>query len=312
MKIHQGIHNLEPFTHTVLTIGTFDGIHLGHQKIIATLRSIAQEKNYETAVFTFYPHPRKVIHNELKKIQLIYSQEEKMAKLEKLGIDHVVVQAFTPEFAEITATEFVEEILLKRLKVKTIVVGYDHQFGKNREGNIAFLKQMASIHDFEVLEISAQEVNENNVSSSKIRIAIEEGNIEAAASYLGEAFSLKGEVVTGKQLGRTIGFPTANIRVDDPEKIIPRRGVYACKAQLADGRCIPSIVNIGIAPTVDTDGMTKIEAHLIDFQGDLYGQSITLDFLASIRDEKKFDNVENLIQQIKQDEVFARQYFSIA
>jgi len=236
MKIFQGFEALEEIKNPVLTIGTFDGVHLGHQKIIQQLNAEAEKIGGESVLFTFYPHPRMVLYPDTHGLKLIQTQVEKIDKLRRIGLDNVIVHPFTKEFSRLTAIEFVRDYLVNRLHVKKLVIGYDHQFGKNREGSLEFLLEVCETYGFEVIEIGAQEIDEVNVSSTKIRNAIQSGEMALAESYLGEPFELYGKVIEGEALGRQIGFPTANLDVESDIKLIPATGVYAVNVLLNDGR----------------------------------------------------------------------------
>ena len=310
MKIYTNFDEIGRIPNPVLTIGTFDGVHVGHQKIIEQLNHRAEEVGGESVLFTFFPHPRMVIHPMSHGIKLIQTQEEKIEKLARLGLKHLIVFPFTREFSELTADEFVSQFLVAKLHVHTIIVGYDHQFGKNREGNLQFLQSRASKYGFLVEEISAQEINDVNISSSKIRTALAKGDISTTNHYLNESFELSGTVVHGNKLGRTIGFPTANICVDDPLKLIPGNGVYGVKVTLENGELHTGMMNIGTRPTLDASMTTHIEVHLFDFSGDIYNQKIRVSLIERVREEQKFANVEALKQQLAQDEIFVRTSFS--
>ena len=310
MNIFQGFEELGNIPNPVLTIGTFDGVHQGHQKIIDRLNEEAEMIGGESVLFTFYPHPRMVLYPENHGLRLIQTQAEKIDKLRRIGMKNVIVHPFTREFSRLTAIEFVRDYLVNRLKVKKLVIGYDHQFGKNREGSISFLKEVCETYDFEVIEISAQEVNEVNISSTKIRGAIMEGNMQLAASYLGNPFELHGKVVHGNAMGRSIGFPTANIDIESEIKLIPKIGVYAVHVVLSDGQFYEGMLNIGIRPTIANHDNLSIEVNLFDFKGDLYGQYLTVQFLSRFRDEMKFDSVNDLKEQLETDEENIRSYFS--
>ena len=264
MNEYQDFHSIEKIHHPVITIGTFDGVHIGHQKIIKQLNEEAEKVNGESVLFTFYPHPRMVLYPESHGIKLIQTQEEKLAKLQKMGLKNCIVFPFTFEFSRMTALEFVRDFLVNKLHVKKLVIGYDHQFGKNREGSIQFLKDICDTYDFEVIEIPAQDIDEVNVSSTKIRDAILKGNIEKANDYLGDLFELSGTVVKGNQLGRTIGYPTANIVLNSELKLIPGNGVYAVRV-LVRGTWFDGMMNIGMRPTVSSNGGRTIEVNIFDF-----------------------------------------------
>ena len=309
MRIFKGLEGVEKIKKPVITIGTFDGVHLGHQKIIENLVQKAKEVGGESVLMTFSPHPRMVLFPDSHNLQLIQTEAEKMNKLGTTGIENCIVFPFTFEFSRLSAMEFVRDILVNTLNIDTIIIGYDHQFGRNREGNIHYLQEVSNIYDFHAVEIPAQEIDAVNVSSTKIRRAILEGEIELANQYLGNPYILSGEVIKGNQLGRTIGFPTANIQVEDTTKIIPGNGVYLVKIYHKNSLLI-GVMNIGTRPTVSDKTENRIEIHIFDFNEDLYGQQLEVEVLKKVRDEKKFDSIEQLSQQIEQDTLFARQYFS--
>ena len=310
MKIYTNFDEIGDIPNPVLTIGTFDGVHVGHQKIIEQLNQRAKEVGGESVLFTFFPHPRMVIHPTNHGIKLIQTQEEKIEKLARLGLKHLIVFPFTKAFSELTAKEFVAQFLVAKLHVNTIIVGYDHQFGKNREGNLQFLESCAINFGFSVQEISAQEINDVNISSSKIRIALEKGDISTTNHYLNEPFELRGTVVHGNKLGRTIGYPTANICVDDPLKLIPGNGVYGVRVTLENGEVQEGMMNIGIRPTIDNSLSTHIEVHLFDFSKDIYNQKIRVSLIERVRNEQKFADVNTLKHQLATDEIFVRTFFS--
>jgi riboflavin kinase/FMN adenylyltransferase len=309
MRIFKGLEGVEKIKKPVITIGTFDGVHLGHQKIIENLVQKAKEVGGESVLMTFSPHPRMVLFPDSHNLQLIQTEAEKMNKLGTTGIENCIVFPFTFEFSRLSAMEFVRDILVNTLNIDTIIIGYDHQFGRNREGNIHYLQEVSNIYDFHAVEIPAQEIDAVNVSSTKIRRAILEGEIELANQYLGNPYILSGEVIKGNQLGRTIGFPTANIQVEDTTKIIPGNGVYLVKIYHKNSLLI-GVMNIGTRPTVSDKTENRIEIHIFDFNEDLYGQQLEVEVLKKVRDEKKFDSIEQLSRQIEQDTLFARQYFS--
>ncbi len=306
MKVYSGFEALNDIKNPVLTIGTFDGVHVGHQKIIEKLNQIATQVDGESVLFTFFPHPRMIINPLNHGIKLIQSQAEKLEKLEKLGLKHLIIVPFTKEFSEITAYDFVVELLVKKLKINTLIVGYDHQFGKNREGDLTYLVDKGKVFDFNVIEIPAQEINDVNVSSSKIRHALEDGNISVANHYLNESFQLWGKVIHGNKLGRTIGFPTANIEINDPLKLIPGNGVYGVSLRLEDKRMVYGMMNIGIRPTIDDMKSVHIEIHIFDFNEEIYGQNIRIFIHHFIRKEQKFESIDVLKNQLKEDEKITR------
>jgi riboflavin kinase/FMN adenylyltransferase len=309
MRIFYGLEGVDKIKNPVITIGTFDGVHLGHQKIIENLVSKAKELGGESVLMTFSPHPRMVLFPDSHSLQLIQTEEEKMKKLATTGIENCIVFPFTFEFSRLSAMEFVRDILVNTLNIDTIIIGYDHQFGRNREGNIQYLQEVSNIYDFHAVEIPAQEIDAVNVSSTKIRRAILDGDIELANQYLGNPYVLSGIVVQGNQLGRTIGFPTANIQVEDTTKIIPGNGVYLVKINHKNS-LLTGVMNIGRRPTVSDKAENRIEIHIFDFNQDLYGQQLEVEVHKKVRDEKKFDSIEQLSQQIEKDTLFARQYFS--
>jgi len=310
MRIFKGFENITSIPNAVLTIGTFDGVHIGHQKILQQLNEEATKIGGESVLFTFYPHPRMVLFPENHGLKLLQTQDEKRDKLKRFGLQNIIVQPFTLDFSNLTATEFIHLFLIEKLKVKKLVIGHDHQFGKNREGTLEFLKSMAVLYDFEVIEIPAQEIDEVNISSTRIRKAIEEGTIGIANRYLGETFQLNGRVVKGKQLGRTIGFPTANILIDDTIKIIPKNGVYSVAIKNLKGHNYKGMINIGIRPTIGESLKQTIEVNIFDFNDDIYDCNISIELISRIREEQKFESVEQLQAQLKEDEKNCRSYFT--
>ena len=311
MRIFKGIDELGAFKNSVVTIGTFDGAHKGHQKILARLNDRAKETQGESILFTFYPHPRMIVFPENHNLKLIQTIDEKIESLASFGLDNLIIYPFTKEFSRLTAFEFVRDILVEKLKVKILVIGYDHQFGRNREGDLEFLKETAKIFDFDVEEISAEEVQEVNVSSTKIRQSLNNGNIERANEFLGRPFLCTGIVVEGKKLGRELGFPTLNIQVNNNHKILPKDGVYAVQVQIYE-KNLRGMMNIGHNPTVKdfTDQEKKLEVHIFDFDTEIYGAEVKVFFQKFIRDEKTFSNLEELKSQLIQDEKNVRTYFN--
>lgn len=308
MKIFQGFDQLKEITNPVLTIGTFDGVHLGHQKIINQLNDEATKIGGESVLFTFYPHPRMVLYPESHGLKLIQTQAEKVDKLRRMGLQNVIIHPFTKEFSRLSAIEFVRDFLVNQLNVKKLVIGYDHQFGKNREGSIDFLLEVCDTYGFEVIEIAAQEIDEVNVSSTKIRNAITSGDVETANAFLGEPFLVEGTVVEGNALGRELGFPTANLKVESDIKLIPGTGVYAVNVEV-DNVWFAGMMNIGVRPTIDNENTSKIEVHLFDFNDNLYGKSLAVQLLKRCRDEIKFNSLDELKNQLKIDEQTIRTFF---
>lgn len=311
MKIFSEFSSIENIPNPVLTIGTFDGVHIGHQKIIDQLNEEARMIGGESVLFTFFPHPRMVLFPDSHGLQLIQTQEEKLEKLKRMGLQNIIVYPFTYEFSRLTALEFVRDLLVNQLHVRKVVIGYDHQFGKNREGSIEFLKKVATTYDFQVIEIPAQEINEVNVSSTKVRQAILEGDVTKANHFLGEPFQITGTVIHGNALGRTIGYPTANIEVNSPLKLIPGNGVYGVSVQIEDAN-FNGMMNIGVRPTVGGELKRTVEVHIFDFDKDIYDKVITVHFLSKWREEKRFGSLEELKEQLKKDEEAIRNHFVAA
>lgn len=300
MKIY---HSLDQFNarSPVVSIGTFDGLHKGHQLILETLKKRAAEMNGESVVFTFYPHPRIVTSPNESNLRLLTTREEKEALFKKYGIDHLIIYPFDKAFAALNYREFVEQFLVKKMGTQCLVVGYDHKFGKNREGGFEDLKQCADKYGFRIEKMDALSDSGNNISSTKIREALQQGDIKTANYYLGHPFSLHGTVVEGKQLGRKLGFPTANIEASDKYKIIPGYGVYAVNIEISGKQHI-GMLNIGTRPTFNKNADNRsIEVNIFNFSEKIYGEKITLYFVDKIRDEKKFTGVESLVEQLKKD-----------
>jgi len=286
----------------VVTIGTFDGLHLGHRKIIGKLLEIKAKTGLQTLVLTFDPHPRKVLFPAQNDLKLLTKTDEKLHLLQAMGVDICVVFPFSREFAEINPEVYIQEILVKNLKAKYLVIGYDHRFGKNRLGTIETLKAFSNQSTFELEEIPAQDIDSNTISSSKIRHFLEDGAIENAGKFLGFPYFVTGTVTEGKKLGRSMGYPTANIHVDDPEKLIPKTGVYFVKCDI-ENKEYYGMLNIGKNPTTDYDQLTKIEVNIFNFDKEIYHQEIRIHFLSFLRNEKKFDNLQQLTEQLKKDEM---------
>lgn len=302
MSVFYHISELFSLTNSIVTIGTFDGVHLGHQKIIKRLVELKQKQGGEIVLFTFDPHPRKVLFPEQKDLKLITTTQEKCEILKLFGVDYVLVYPFTKEFSKMQAQDYISDIIVKGLKTKTLVIGYDHRFGSNREGTIDTLKELSNIYNFEVEEIPAQEINQLNVSSTRIRKAIEEGDVQTANDFLGYSFFITGTVVKGKQLGRTIGYPTANIFIENADKLIPKIGVYAVNV-IYKGITYQGMLNIGTNPTTDLDNKIKIEVNIFDFSQDIYGETLKIEFVKWIRNEEKFANLDELKQALANDKI---------
>jgi riboflavin kinase/FMN adenylyltransferase len=295
VKIYHGIQAIEPIHKPVVTIGTFDGLHIGHQKVIGELVHTASTVGGKSVVITFFPHPRTVLQPNYD-LRLIISRKEKMKIFEKLGVDVLICLEFTKEFAKTSSEDFIKNYLVEPLHPIKVIIGYDHHFGADRKGNLGFLMEMGKKYAFEVEKIAMQELDETAVSSSKIREAIRHGDMKTATKFLGYNYSISGKVVMGNQLGRTIGFPTANIQPDEPDKIIPEYGVYAVLLEWK-GKLYKGMSNIGIRPTLKVNQLT-IEAHLFDFDQNLYGEEVTLYFLDHTRIEKKFRDLELLRRRL--------------
>jgi len=305
LKIFHSINEFHSDKKTIVTIGTFDGVHLGHAAILKKLTQNTQNETFESTVLTFFPHPRMVLQGK-SDLKLLNTINEKIELLEKIGIDNLIIHPFDEKFAELDAEAFVSTILVDQLRVQKIIIGYDHRFGKNRTANIDDLISFGTQYGFEVEQISAQEIDAISISSTKIRTALEEGDIQLANEYLGYSYFLSGTVVKGKQLGRTIGFPTANISLEEDYKLVPQNGVYVVRAEI-DGKTIYGMMNIGFNPTVQGKQKT-IEVHLFDFDTDIYNRKIQVAILQRIRSEKKFESIELLTKQLEEDRNFSRNY----
>jgi len=298
MKKINGVKNFSINSPSILTLGTFDGVHKGHQKILKKLKYEAKKDNLKSIVLTFFPHPRTVLNPDFN-LKLINTIEERTRLFEKSKIDILITHPFDKNFSELSPDQFVKNILVNKLKIKKILIGYDHRFGKNRTAGFKDLKIFGLKYGFEVIEISVEEKNNVSISSSKIRNSIIEGDIKTAKSYLGYDFSLKGKVVNGNAIGRTIGFPTANLNIDQDYKLIPKNGVYLIRTIL-DGKTVYGMMNIGVKPTLKSKDIS-IEVNLFEWGGDLYGKMIEVFILQYIREEKKFDSLIRLENQIKLD-----------
>lgn len=323
MRIYRNIEEFIPIENAVVTIGTFDGVHIGHQKILNVLKECAQEINGETVLLTFFPHPRMVLQSEDDSLRLINTIDEKIHRLAKNGIDHLIITPFTKEFSQQSPEEYIRDVLINKIGTKKIVIGYDHRFGKDRSGSFKDLLHFAPVFEYEVKEIGEQDINDVAVSSTKIREALIKGEVETANCYLGYPFELTGTVVMGEQIGRNLGFPTANIDIPETYKLIPAYGIYAVEVAIIH----PELTNsseyivkedvfsykgmgyIGTRPTVN--GNTRsIEVNLFDFNEDLYGKTLRVKILHFVRHDIRYESLEDMQKQIAADEVKIRSLFS--
>ncbi len=307
LKLFHSINDFQSTKKTILTLGTFDGVHIGHKKILERITQNTENGKYESLVLTFFPHPRMVLQ-EKSEIKLLNTIAEKSKLLEETGIENLVIHPFNESFSRLTAEEFVHSILVDQFHIQKIIIGHDHRFGRNRTANIDDLIAFGTEYGFEVEQISAQEIQDVSVSSTKIRRALDEGNITLANDYLGYAYFLSGEVIKGKQLGRTIGFPTANIHIEEDYKKIPKNGVYIVKTIIKEKEVF-GMMNIGFNPTVNGDKKT-IEVHLFEFDADIYGQKLEISLLEYIREEQKFGSLDLLTEQLNLDKKTALDFVS--
>lgn len=300
MEVIRDIADFPHLSFPVVTSGTFDGVHIGHQKILRRVIERAKEKNGQSVVITYWPHPRLVLFPDDNKLRLLSTIEERIEQLRSFGIDYLLIIPFTKEFSRTSSRTFITDILVKALNTKLLVIGYDHRFGKNREGSFENLKARSAQYGFEVEEIPRQDIDDVGVSSTKIRKALENGDIETANLYLGRRYSLSSVVVEGDKIGRTLGFPTANLAIPEAPKLIPANGVYAVYASV-EGVKYPAMMNIGLRPTVAGKSLT-LEVHILDFNKDIYGKSVTVEFVEHLRNEKMFSGLDELKTQLARDE----------
>ena len=305
MKKHENACTYKNKLKSAITIGTFDGVHIGHKKIIERLTSVAKENNLESIILTFFPHPRMVLQKDAS-IRLINTMEERSQILDRTGLNHLVIHPFSTEFSQLPAKEYVKQMLVNYLKAEKIIIGYDHRFGKGRTANIQDLIAYGKEFDFDVEEISQQDIEDVAVSSTKIRRALEVGEIEKANKYLGYNFMLTGKIEKGNQIGRTLGYPTANMQIMETYKLIPKSGVYVVKSCI-DNKTYYGMMNIGNNPTVGGKKQT-IETYFFDAEFNLYEKKLQIELLKRIRDEKKFDSMKDLKEAMSDDEDFAREY----
>ncbi|MGM1427861.1 bifunctional riboflavin kinase/FAD synthetase [Sphingobacterium lactis] len=324
MKIYRNLEEFQPLDYAIVTIGTFDGVHVGHQKILNKVTELAKDNTGETVLLTFFPHPRLIINPDDDSLRLINDIEEKVERLAISGLDHLIITPFTRDFSNQTPEEYISNVLVNKIGCKKIVIGYDHHFGKDRKGTIKDLIHYAQIFDYGVDEIPEQDIEDVAVSSTRIRESLIKGDITTANKYLGYPFELTGTVIKGDQIGREIGFPTANLHVHESHKLIPAYGIYAVEVEIyprtteivtgdyiqpAPERIAKGMCYIGTRPTVD--GMNrKIEVNLLDFNDDLYSKTIRVKFLEFIRHDQWFESLELMQEQIKKDEEAIRQFFN--
>lgn len=292
MRVFHSTDHLPEFRNTVFTQGTFDGVHLGHQKILRRLQSETIKAEGESVLLTFWPHPRLLLFPEDNQLKLLQTLDEKLDVLKACGVDNVIVLPFTREFSNILPEDYIRDLLVNKLNVHTAIIGYDHRFGRNREGDIQLLQAYSAQYKYEVIEIAAEDIDHISISSTKIRNALLSGDVEAANASLGRPYNFTGRVVHGRKLGRTLGFPTANLEPASRHKLIPAGGVYAVRCRL-DNNTYGGMMNIGDNPTVADKGYS-IEVNIFDFQEDIYGKNLEVFVLSRLRDEKKFDNLEDL------------------
>jgi len=305
LKVYRDYANYVPSQPAIVTVGTFDGVHIGHQKILSRIAELAKTGGMQSVLLTFFPHPRMVLFPDDNDLRLLSTMDEKIELVRKLGIEHLIIHPFSKAFSRMSAEAYVEEILVQGLNVRTLVIGHDHHFGRNREGNLEELTRLSEAHGFELEEIPAQEISAVNVSSTKIRQSLADGDIAKANSFLGYPYGFQGRVVAGNQLGRTLGFPTANLQAVEPLKRIPAQGAYAGLVKV-EGATYQAMINIGVRPTIGQNFTTTIEVHLLDFDGDLYGKTLSIDFYHRLRPEIKFENTERLKEQLSKDAAHAK------
>jgi len=305
MKIYRDIKEFQPLNKAVVTIGAFDGVHIGHKKILNRLTELSNLVNGESVLITFWPHPRFVLKKDAEPIGLLNTLEEKIHLLDTYHIDHLLILNFNEDFSKLTADDFIENILIKIIGTRYLVLGYDHRFGHDREGSIDYLNANKDRFHIESVEIPKQEIESLAISSTLIRKALLNGDSKLANQNLGYPYLLRGFVTEGNKLGRTIGFPTANLFIEAQDKLIPKNGVYAVYAYI-EGERYKGMLNIGVRPTINNDLRRTIEVHIFDFSEDIYGKTVQLELIAYMRDEVKFDGLDALIEQLKKDEINTR------
>lgn len=299
MKVHYGVEGIN-IKNPVVTIGSFDGVHLGHACVIQHLKEKAANIGGESAIISFEPHPREVLYPMEKKPGILTTLEEKIVILEQYGVDHLIILKFTVEFSQQPYQDFVKNILVDRIHIKGLVVGYDHRFGKNRAGNFESLQELSQKYGFFLEREVVFEENDVNVSSTKIRNALAVGDVNTVNRFLGYPYSITGQVVDGRKLGREIGFPTANVQISDERKLLPTIGVYAVEVLIGD-QIFHGMLNIGIRPTVSKEGIVSCEVHIFDFNQNIYNQTISIKLIARLRGERKFEDIRELREQLEKD-----------
>lgn len=306
MKIYKSFSEYERVANAIVTIGTFDGVHLGHQAILKDMVKTAREIGGETVVITFYPHPRQVLNIDSSHLRFISTQEDKVKRLEDLGVDNLIVVDFTKEFSRTSSESFIRDYVIEKIAPVKIVIGYDHHFGKNRMGDFTLLYELSRQYRFKIQRVQAQDVENVTVSSTKIRLSLQQGDVEHANMLLGYQYSYSGKVISGRKIGREIGYPTANLDVDRGYRLIETSGVYATYVDL-EGKEYKSMTYIGKRPTIDDSLEDTIEVYLMDFDGDLYGKEVKVRFVKRMRGEMKFDSLDMLRQQLVADEKNVRE-----
>ncbi|HXC06015.1 MAG TPA: bifunctional riboflavin kinase/FAD synthetase [Bacteroidia bacterium] len=309
MKIYREIGSFKKVKKPVLTTGTFDGVHLGHKKIIERLSELAAISGGESVVLTFEPHPRMVLYPDDHSLRLLSTLDEKTELLRLAGVQHLIIYPFTKEFSRLSSLDFVRNILVNQIHTEKLVIGYNHHFGRNREGSFEHLKEFGPLYGFEVEEIPAQDIDHVEISSTKIRKALQEGDVSGANAYLGHTYTLEGTVIKGKQLGRTLGFPTANLDTEHPFKLIPADGIYAVQVEYQQ-TMYPGMMSIGMNPTVDGKNRT-LEVNILNFDKDIYGEKLRIHFIKKMRDEVKFSGLEALKHQLELDRLETLNIFRI-
>ncbi|CAM3848499.1 bifunctional riboflavin kinase/FAD synthetase [Mucilaginibacter galii] len=301
MKIYNHIDEFTPLKNAIVTIGTFDGVHQGHRQIIAGIKELARQTGGETVILTFFPHPRMIIHPEDQTLKLITTIHERAALLEQLGVDHLIITPFSRDFSNQLPEAYIRDILVNKIGTRKIIIGYDHRFGKDRQGGLADLQQAGPVYGFEVIEIPEQDIDNVAVSSTRIREALLRADIEQANAFLSYPFFITGKVIRGNQIGRQIGYPTANLLVEESYKIIPADGIFASTVEI-DGQTYQGMSYIGHRPTIN--GMTRnIEVNIFDFNQDIYNQTVKMNFIHFVRHDVKFSSLEGLKEQLAQDKL---------